>query len=154
MERRRDKLALLTLFGRGLAYPLVALVLVSSLTLHQLDLAVHRAFDAVDEVEVVLGGPRFERADPLDDLVADARARTRPGESIVVLPWYPIVYFLAERANPTKFDWLFSGYLPSDAAVAGFLDEIDRFLRRRFQATRRYGRFLVLTRKDAPSEQP
>ncbi len=168
----------------ALAYPLAALVLASSLALHQFDLAVDRAFDAADEVEVVPGGPRIERADQLDDLVADVRARTRPGEAIVVLPWYPIVYFLAERVNPTKFDWLFPGYLTSDAAVAGFLDEIDRsdtrvvvyspisidgrtdrslasfapeidrYLRRRFQPIRRFGRFWVLTRKDAPREQP
>ena len=166
----------------GLAYPLVALVLATSLFLHQFDLAVDRAFATADEVEVVPGGPRIEGASQLDDLVADVRARTGPGEPIVVLPWYPIVYFLAERANPTKFDWLFPGYLTTAAAVAGFLDEIersdarvvvyspvsidgrsdrslaafapeiDRYLRQRFQPTRRYGRFWVLTRKDASTE--
>ena len=168
----------------GLAYPLVALVLASSLFLHQFDLAVERVFAATNEVEVVPGGPRIAGASQLDDLVADVRARTGTGEPIVVLPWYPIVYFLAERPNPTKFDWLFPGYLTTDAAVAGFLDEIeqsdarvvvyspvsidgrsdrslaafapeiDRYLRQRFQPTRRYGRFWVLTRKDASSAQP
>ena len=168
----------------GLAYPLVALVLAGSLFLQQFDLAVDRVFATADEVEVVPGGPRIEGASRLDDLVADVRARTGPDEPIVVLPWYPIVYFLAERANPTKFDWLFPGYLTTDAAVAGFLDEIersdarvvvyspmsidgrsdrslaafapeiDRYLRQRFQPTRRYGRFWVLTRKDASSVQP
>lgn len=168
----------------AIAYPFVVLVLAGSLFIHQFDLAVPRAFAAADEVEVVPDGPRIERASRLGELVADVRARTRPDEPIVVLPWYPIVYFLTERANPTKFDWLFPGYLKTDAAVEGFIDEIersdvrvvvysptsidgrsdrslaafapaiDRFLRQRFQATRRHGHFWVMTRKLAPSAQP
>ena len=111
---------------RGLAPIVVAVVLVASLFLHRFDHAVERLVGGGDTVEVVPGGPRIERADLLDDLVADLRMRTREGEPIVVLPWYPIVYFLAERPNPTRFDWLFPGYLKTDAAVASFIDEIDR----------------------------
>jgi hypothetical protein len=160
-----------------LAYPLVALLLASSLTLHEFDRAVHRAIDSADEVEVVPGGPRIDRAQLLDDLIRDVRGRTRDGEPIVVLPWYPIVYFLADRPNPTRFDWLFPGYLTTEMAVAAYTDEIDRsaarvvvyspisidgrtdrslaafapeidrFLLRRFEPVKRYGRFWVMTRR-------
>lgn len=168
----------------GFAYLLVALILASSLFVHQFDLAVTRSMAATDEVEIVPGGPRIERASRLGELVADIRARSRADEPIVVLPWYPILYFLTERTNPTRFDWLFPGYLATDAEVeafigeiersevrvvvyspisidgrsdrslAAFAPEIDHFLRRRFQAVRRHGRFLIMTRKPAPSAEP
>jgi len=160
-----------------LAYALVASVLASSLFVHEFDRAVRRALDRTNEVEIVPGGPLIDRAQFLDDLVADVRRRTRPDEPIVVLPWHPIVYFLTERANPTKYDWLFPGYLTTEPAVEAFLDaidrsrtrvvvyspisidglpdrslaafapEIDRYLRDRFEPVKRYGRFWVMTRR-------
>ncbi len=163
----------------ALAYLLVLVVLAGSLELHEFDRAVRGRLDRGGKVEIMPGGPLVERSQALDDLVADLRTRTRPGEPIVVLPWYPILYFLSERPNPTRFDWLFPGYLTTEAAVASFIDEIDRspakvvvyspisidglpdrslaafapeidrFLLRRFTPTKRFGRFWVLTRKDA-----
>ena len=167
--------------GRALAYPLVVLVLAASLELHEFDRAVRRGLDRAGKLEIMPGGPLVERAQALDDLVADVRTRTRPGEPIVVLPWYPILYFLTERPNPTRFDWLFPGYLTTEAEVARFIDEIDRspaqvvvyspisidglpdrslaafapeidrFLLQRFAPTKRFGRFWVLTRKEPPT---
>lgn len=163
--------------GARFALPVVALLLVASLGLHEFDLAVRRHREAGGKLEIMPGGPLVERTQALDDLVADVRIRTKPGEPIVVLPWYPILYFLADRPNPTRFDWLFPGYLTSEAEVAAFIDEIDRsaakvvvyspisidglpdrslaafapeidrFLLRRFQPAKRYGRFWILTRK-------
>ncbi len=165
-----------------LAHPLALLLLVASLGIHEFDRALSRHRDASDKLEIMPGGPLVERSQALDDLIADLRRRTAPGEPIVVLPWYPIVYFLADRPNPTRFDWLFPGYLTSESEVAGFIDEIDRsgarvvvyspisidglpdrslaafapeidrFLRRRFAPVKRYGRFWVMTRKVDPSE--
>ena len=170
--------------GHRLAYSLVALVLAGSLYLHEFGGAVRRSLAREGKVEIMPGGPLVERSQALDDLVVDLRTRTRPGEPIVVLPWYPILYFLADRPNPTRFDWLFPGYLTSEAVVAGFIDEIerspakvvvyspisidglpdrslaafapeiDRFLLRRFKPTRRYGRFWILTRQDASTDAP
>ena len=164
---------------RLLAYPLVGAVLLASLTIHDFDEAVRGALDRDGKIEIMPGGPLVDRSQALDDLVADLRRRTQPGEPIVVLPWYPILYFLADRPNPTRFDWLFPGYLTTESEVARFLDEIDRsstkvvvyspisidglpdrslaafapeidrFLLRRFQPTKRYGRFWILTRKSA-----
>lgn len=165
--------------AQALAWPLVVAVIASSLFLHEFDRPLRRALEPADEVPVVPGGPRIERAHQLDDLVRDVRARTREGEPIVVLPWYPIVYFLTERPNPTRFDWLFPGYLKTEVEIGAFIDaidrsaarvvvyspisiddrddrslaafapEIDRFLLRRFDPVKRYGRFWVLVRRSA-----
>ncbi len=163
----------------GLAHAFVALVLIGSLGLHEFDLAIRRHREG-GKIEILPGGPLVERNQALDDLVADLRQRTRPGEPIVVLPWYPVLYFLADRPNPTRFDWLFPGYLTDEAAVAAFIDaidrsaarvvvyspisidglpdrslaafapEIDRYLLRRFKPAKRYGRFWILTRERVP----
>lgn len=166
----------------ALAWPLVVIVIASSLFLHEFDRPLRRALDHADEVPVVPGGPRIERAHQLDDLVRDVRERTREEEPIVVLPWYPVVYFLTERPNPTRFDWLFPGYLTTEAEVAAFIDtierskarvvvyspisiddrddrslaafapEIDRYLRRRFAPVKRSGRFLILVRRSVDGD--
>ncbi|MEZ4334258.1 MAG: hypothetical protein R3F35_21105 [Myxococcota bacterium] len=161
---------------RPLAWPAVGALMAASLTLHQFDLAVARARDDTAKVEVAPGGPRIPAVGALDDLIRDVRARTRADEPIVVLPWYPIVYFLADRPNPTRFDWLFPGYLTTEADVEAFLERIDRadvrvvvyspisidglpdrslsafapgihrHLMRAFRPERRYGRFWLMTR--------
>ncbi|MEZ4281399.1 MAG: hypothetical protein R3F21_17485 [Myxococcota bacterium] len=166
-----------------IAHPLVLLALVASLGIHEFDRALRRHRDSGDKLEIMPGGPLVARSQALDDLIADLRRRTAPGEPIVVLPWYPIVYFLADRPNPTRFDWLFPGYLTTDAEVAEFIDEIDRsparvavyspvsidalpdrslaafapeidrFLKRRFAPVKRYGQFWVMTRRSAPETE-
>ena len=143
-----------------------------------------RSFARGGKTEIMPGGPLVEGSQALDDLVVDLRVRTRPGEPIVVLPWYPILYFLADRPNPTRFDWRFPSYRRTETEVAGFIDEIerspakivvyspvsidglpdrslaafapkiDRFLRRRFNFIKRYGRFLILERKSASKAAP
>lgn len=163
-----------------IASPLAVCLILASLGLHEFDRALRRHRPSDDKLEIMPGGPLVERAQLLDDLIGDLRRRTRPGEPIVVLPWYPIVYFLADRPNPTRFDWLFPGYLATDSDVAEFIDaidrsptrvvvyspisidglpdrslagfapEIDRFLRQRFAPVKRYERFWVMTRKFDP----
>jgi hypothetical protein len=41
--------------------------------------------------------------------VADIRARTQPGEPVFVYPTSPLLYVLADRPNPTRFDHLNPG---------------------------------------------
>ena len=41
--------------------------------------------------------------------VAEIRARTQPGEPVFVYPTSPLLYVLADRPNPTRFDHLNPG---------------------------------------------
>jgi hypothetical protein len=50
-----------------------------------------------------------ETAADLQALVAEIQHRTSPGEPIFVYPTSPLVYVLAERPNPTRFDHLNPG---------------------------------------------
>ena len=163
-----------------IAAPIAVILLLASLGLHEFDRALRRYRASDEKLEIMPGGPLVERSQALDDLIDDLRGRTRPEEPIVVLPWYPIVYFLADRPNPTRFDWLFPGYLETESEVAELIDsidrsrarvvvyspisidglpdrslaafapEIDRFLRQRFVPVKRYGRFWVMTRRADP----
>jgi hypothetical protein len=45
----------------------------------------------------------------LNGVVAEVQQRTRPGEPIFVYPTSPLVYVLANRPNPTRFDHLNPG---------------------------------------------
>jgi hypothetical protein len=52
--------------------------------------------------------PQATRAD-VQGVVAEIRARTEPNEPIFVYPTSPLLYALAERPNPTRFDHLNPG---------------------------------------------
>jgi hypothetical protein len=56
--------------------------------------------------------------DDLRGLVDDLRARTAPGEPIFVYPSEPLVYVVAERPNPTRYDHLYPGAAPPDEIQA------------------------------------
>jgi len=61
----------------------------------------------------------------VEQLVGEIDARTAPGEPIFVAPYAPMLYLLADRPNPTRYDLLFPGQL--DAAVERELvDALDR----------------------------
>jgi hypothetical protein len=62
--------------------------------------------------------PEPTRAD-LQAVVAEIQARTQPNEPIVVYPTSPLLYALAERPNPTRFDHLNPG-----AANAHQIDQV------------------------------
>ncbi len=173
---QRANLNALGLGREGAAFVCAACVIFLSGFLHDVDGAASGIWNLGGKVELSRGGPRVPAAGVLDDLIADLRGRTQDGDSIVVLPWYPVLYFLAERENPTRFDWLFPGYLQSEAEVArlvdaidrsparvvvyspsaidgdserslaGFAPSIDRYLRRNFRPIKRYGRFIVMER--------
>jgi hypothetical protein len=50
----------------------------------------------------------------LRQLVARVQAASQPGERIFVYPGAPLLYFLAERPNATRFNHLFPGLLNDD----------------------------------------
>jgi hypothetical protein len=56
--------------------------------------------------------------DDLTGLIDDVRQRTAPGEPIFVYPTEPLVYVLAERPNPTRYDHLYPGAAPPDEIQA------------------------------------
>jgi hypothetical protein len=62
--------------------------------------------------------PESTRAD-LQGVVAEIQARTQPNEPIFVYPTSPLLYALAERPNPTRFDHLNPG-----AANAHQIDQV------------------------------
>jgi hypothetical protein len=68
----------------------------------------------IDRVEVPLVA-----AEDVQGVVAEIQQRTRPGEPIFVYPTSPLLYVLADRPNPTRFDHLNPG-----AANARQLDEV------------------------------
>jgi hypothetical protein len=57
--------------------------------------------------------------DDLQGIVADIQARTTPDEPIFVYPTSPLLYALADRPNPTRFDHLNPG-----AADARQIDQV------------------------------
>lgn len=60
-------------------------------------------------------GPPETSAAELDELVREVRARTSPGDPILVLPTSPLVYVLTERSNPTEYDYLDPVYIDAEA---------------------------------------
>ncbi len=114
--------------------------------------------------------PESTRAD-LHAVVADIQARSQPTEPIFVYPTSPLLYVLAERANPTRFDHLNPGsadarqidqiiadldaagvrvVVVSDFWVAawgapGANAPLETWIRGRFTEVARYGAYRVLT---------
>ncbi len=60
----------------------------------------------------------------LTGLVGDLRQRTRPGEPIFVYPTSPLIYVLADRANPTRFDHLNPG-AATPAQLQQVIDDLE-----------------------------
>lgn len=51
---------------------------------------------------------------------------TAPGEPILVLPYEPMLYFLADRPNPTRFDGVFPGTLADRGREEEFIDAVRK----------------------------
>jgi hypothetical protein len=69
--------------------------------------------------------PTTQTAADLSGLVADIQQRTQPGEPIFVYPTSPLVYVLADRPNPTRFD-----HLNPAAATPSQLEQVADDLQR------------------------
>jgi len=55
------------------------------------------------------GGVRIDQAHLVADFVQRVQASVPPDRSIVVLPYQPMFYFLCERRNPTRWNYLWPG---------------------------------------------
>jgi hypothetical protein len=66
-------------------------------------------------------------ASDLETTVADLQSRVPVGEPIFVYPSSPLLYALAERPNPTRFDHLYPGAAQRDqvARVIADLESAD-----------------------------
>jgi hypothetical protein len=60
----------------------------------------------------------------LQGVVADIQLRTQPGEPIFVYPTSPLLYALAERPNPTRFDHLNPG-AATPSQIAGIIADLE-----------------------------
>jgi hypothetical protein len=58
----------------------------------------------------------------VDGVVALVRRETRPGEHVLAFMDFPALYFLAERANPTRVDWFLPEELTREEAERALAD--------------------------------
>jgi hypothetical protein len=54
-------------------------------------------------------GVRFKGAEELADFVRQVQQYAPPDRSILCLPYQPMLYFLCQRRNPTRWDYLWAG---------------------------------------------
>jgi len=55
------------------------------------------------------GGVRVAQADTIADFFQHLQATVPPSRSILALPYQPMFYFLSERRNPTRWNYLWPG---------------------------------------------
>jgi hypothetical protein len=64
---------------------------------------------ANEQLALDRGGVRIEHARVVADFVQRVQASVPPDRSILVLPYQPMFYFLCERRNPTRWNYLWAG---------------------------------------------
>jgi hypothetical protein len=96
---RKIKIALSTAFA--------ALVASFLWTLHSF--ALPDVTQANEQLTPERGGVRIERAHAVADFIHRLQASVPPERSILALPYQPMFYFLCERRNPTRWNYLWPG---------------------------------------------
>ncbi|HEY4258401.1 MAG TPA: hypothetical protein VGM66_14410 [Candidatus Udaeobacter sp.] len=64
---------------------------------------------ANEQLALDRGGVRIEQAHVVADFIQRLQANVPPDRSILVLPYQPMFYFLCERRNPTRWNYLWPG---------------------------------------------
>ena len=64
---------------------------------------------ANEELKLARGGVRIEQARAVADFVQRLQADVPPDRSMLALPYQPMFYFLCERRNPTRWNYLWPG---------------------------------------------
>jgi hypothetical protein len=80
---------------------------------------------ATDQLALDRGGVRVEQAAVVANFVRSLQASVPPTRSILALPYQPMFYFLCERRNPTRWNYLW----PGDQAARDyerFIEEAER----------------------------
>jgi len=62
-----------------------------------------------EALELPRGGVRIENGAFLTDLIRRVQSHVPPDRSILALPYEPMFYFLCERRNPTRWNYLWPG---------------------------------------------
>jgi hypothetical protein len=63
----------------------------------------------LEEMPLPRAGVRAYRGASVADFIRKVQASTPAGRSILCLPYQPMVYFLSERRNPTRWDYIWPG---------------------------------------------
>jgi hypothetical protein len=84
---------------------------------------------AKDQLALERGGVRIEQAAMVASFIRSLQEYVKPNQSILALPYQPMFYFLCERRNPTRWNYLW----PGD------------------QTTRDYERFIEEAKRDPPA---
>jgi len=84
-----------------------------------------RAGVALDEPKAMVFLPEV-RCGEMTRLVAAVRANTAKGDPIFVAPCEPILFFLTQRRNPTRYDSLFPGIVSSPAVQAEIVRDMEK----------------------------
>lgn len=63
----------------------------------------------IEQLNLPRGGVRVAPAAVIANLFQSLKAFVPPNRSILALPYQPMVYFLAERRNPTRWNYLWPG---------------------------------------------
>jgi len=80
---------------------------------------------ANEQLALDRGGVRIEHAHVVADFVQRLQASVPPDRSILVLPYQPMFYFLCERRNPTRWNYLW----PADQTAQDYerlIEETER----------------------------
>jgi len=64
---------------------------------------------ATEQLKLDRGGVRIEHAHAVADFVQRLQADVSPERSILALPYQPMFYFLCDRRNPTRWNYLWPG---------------------------------------------
>ena len=64
---------------------------------------------ATEQLALERGGVRIEQASGVSTFVKSLQDYVPPTRSILALPYQPMFYFLCERRNPTRWNYLWSG---------------------------------------------
>lgn len=70
-------------------------------------------------------GSTIPSANTLKDSVEFLRSRSTEDEAVLVLPYMPVLYFLADRKNPTKYNNAWNGVILTKEAELDFIQRID-----------------------------
>ena len=69
---------------------------------------------------------RKQEAGEIEGMIAYIDKITNAGEPILVIPYAPMIYYLADRENPTYFDAIFPGTFEDEAMEKSFINDIKK----------------------------
>lgn len=93
----------------GLAFQIVSVAITGFFLWIVKPLMLPNVWEGAKLLAIERGGVRVEGGDIVSQFVQTIQQHTGPERSILVLPYQPMIYFLAERRNPTRWNYLWPG---------------------------------------------